>query len=159
MINIEFIEEWSEGFYNQIVNDIKETIVNDCVKLMYETMKEMIYKTVYNEYNPTVYQRRYEDGGLADMGLYDFQLDVNSDGFNIRMYTNVEGIDGGNLQGKPLDECIVEGNNYSWLDSQIYQNQPYPRDFYKATFDALIYEGALHYILENELGKKGIKIV
>lgn len=153
------VGEWNEGFYNRIVNDIKETIVNDCVKLMYEKMQEMVYRTVYGAYQPTVYQRRYENGGLADMGLYDFQLDINTNGFTIRMYTDVEGADGGNLQGKPLDECIIEGDNYSWVDSQIYQNQPFPRDFYKATFDALIYNGELHYILENELGKKGIKII
>ena len=41
------VGEWNEGFYNQMVNDIRETIVNDCVQLMYEKMREMIYRTVY----------------------------------------------------------------------------------------------------------------
>lgn len=157
------VGEWNEGFYNQIINDIRETIISDCVQLMYEKMREMIYRTVYGQYTPTQYQRRYDsNGGLGDIGTYDFDLDVNSNGFTIKMYTNAEGnssYSNANLSGQPLDETIVTGVGYSWTESQIYENQPYPRDFYKATLDALIDGGELHYILENKLGEKGINIV
>ena len=96
------------------------------------------------------------------MRLYDFDLDVNSNGFTIKMYTNAEGNSrylNANLKGQPIDETIVTGMGYSWQDSLIYEDQPYPRDFQKATLDALIDGDELHYILENKLGEKGIKIV
>ena len=142
-------QQWNKAFYDRIIADIRETVIEDCLKLMYEKMQEMIYKTVYNEFDPTSYKRRYEDGGLADMGLYDFDIDMNNDGFTLRMFTNVKGA--GFDKNHSLDKYIVEG---------IYQypNSPKPRDFYQATLDSLIDGGALYGILIDKLKSKGINI-
>lgn len=143
------VQQWNKAFYDRIIADIRETVIEDCLKLMYEKMQEMIYKTVYNEFDPTSYKRRYEDGGLADMGLYDFDIDMNNDGFTLRMFTNVKGA--GFDKNHSLDKYIVEG---------IYQypNSPKPRDFYQATLDSLIDGGALYGILTDKLKSKGISI-
>lgn len=142
-------QQWSKAFYDRIIADIRETVIEDCLKLMYEKMQEMVYKTVYNEFNPTSYKRRYEDGGLADMGLYDFDIDMNNDGFTLRMFTNVKGA--GFDKNYSLDKLIVEG---------IYQypNSPKPRDFYQATLDSLIDDDSLYGILIDKLKNKGINI-
>jgi len=142
-------QQWNKAFYDRIIADIRETVIEDCLKLMYEKMQEMIYKTVYNEFDPTSYKRRYEDGGLADMGLYDFDIDMNNDGFTLRMFTNVKGA--GFDKNHSLDKYIVEG---------IYQypNSPKPRDFYQATLDSLIDGGELYGILIDKLKSKGINI-
>jgi hypothetical protein len=142
-------QQWNKAFYDRIIADIRQTVIDDCLKLMYEKMQEMIYKTVYNEFSPTSYERRYEDGGLADMGLFDFDIDMNSDGFTLRMFTNVKGA--GFDKNYSLDKYIVEG---------IYQypNSPKPRDFYQATLDSLIDGGALYGILIDKLKSKGINI-
>ena len=142
-------QQWNKAFYDRIIADIRETVIDDCLKLMYEKMQEMIYRTVYDEFNPTSYERRYEDGGLADMGLYDFDIDMNNDGFTLRMFTNVKGA--GFDKNHSLDKYIVEG---------IYQypNSPKPRDFYQATLDSLIDGGELYGILIDKLKSKGINI-
>lgn len=142
-------QQWNKAFYDRIIADIRETVIEDCLKLMYEKMQEMIYKTVYNEFDPTSYKRRYEDGGLADMGLYDFDIDMKSEGFTLRMFTNVKGA--GFDKNHSLDKYIVEG---------IYQypNSPKPRDFYQATLDSLIDGGELYGILIDKLKSKGINI-
>jgi hypothetical protein len=142
-------QQWNKAFYDRIIADIRQTVIDDCLKLMYEKMQEMIYKTVYNELSPTSYERRYEDGGLADMGLFDFDIDMNSDGFTLRMFTNVKGA--GFDKNYSLDKYIVEG---------IYQypNSPKSRDFYQATLDSLIDGGALYGILIDKLKSKGINI-
>ena len=142
-------QQWNKSFYDRIIADIRETVIDDCLKLMYEKMQEMVYKTVYNEFSPTSYKRRYEDGGLADMGLYDFDIDMNNNGFTLRMFTNVKGA--GFDRNYSLDKYIVEG---------IYQypNSPKPRDFYQATLNSLIDGGALYGILINKLKSKGINI-
>ena len=155
-------QQWNKAFYDKIVAEIKQTVIDDCLKLMYEKMQEMVYKTVYNEYSPTQYIRRYDsNGGLGDIGTYDFEIDnVNSNGFVLRMYSNATGNENynGNLVDEPIDECIVEGDKYSWEDSGIYKAQPYPRDFYKATLDSLIDNGLLYGILIDKLKSKGINI-
>ena len=142
-------QQWNKAFYDRILADIRETVIEDCLKLMYEKMQEMIYKTVYNEFNPTSYKRRYEDGGLADMGLYDFDIDMNNDGFILRMFTNVKGA--GFDKNYSLDKYIVEGIFQ-------YPNSPKPRDFYQATLDSLIDDGELYGILIDKLKSKGINI-
>ena len=126
-------QQWNKAFYDRIIADIRETVIEDCLKLMYEKMQEMVYKTVYNEFDPTSYKRRYEDGGLADMGLYDFDIGAGFD------------------KNHSLDKYIVEG---------IYQypNSPKPRDFYQATLDSLIDGGELYGILIDKLKSKGINI-
>lgn len=155
-------QQWNKAFYDRIIAEIKETIINDCLKLMYETMQDMVYKAVYNQYTPTQYVRRYDsNGGLGDIGTYDFEInDLNSNGFVLRMYSNAMGNENynGNLSGKSIDECIVEGNNYSWEKSGIYNAQPYPRDFYQATLNRLIDDGVLYGILIDKLKGKGINI-
>ena len=143
------VGQWNEAFFNKIISDIRETIISDCTKLLYEEMRKMIYQTVYDEFTPASYKRRYDNGGLGDIDLYDFDLDVNSNGFTIRMFTNVEGA--GFDKGHSLDKYIVEG---------VYQypNSPEPRDFYQATLNSLIDGGVLDSILREKLGEKGINI-
>ena len=141
--------QWNEAFFNRIKTDIMDTIINDCTKLLYEEMRNMIYKTVYNEFSPVSYNRRYDDGGLGDISLYDFDLKVDGNGFTVRMFTNVEGA--GFDKGHSLDKYICEG---------VYQypNSPKPRDFYQATLNSLIDGGVLDSILREKLGEKGINI-
>ena len=156
-------QQWDINLYNKIINDIKEVVINDCVKLIYETMKDMVYEIVYNTYRPTQYKRRYDnDGGLGDMNTYDFEINnLTQDGFVLRVFSNATGnvnAPNPNLVGKPIDECIVEGVGYSWEASKIYQNQPYPRDFYTATLHSLIDTGVLYNILKTKLKEKGMNI-
>ena len=155
--------QWNENFYNKIVNDVKEVVINYCVKLIYETMQDMVYSTVYNTYTPTQYKRRYsKGGGLGDIGTYDFEISsLNKNGFTLRVFSNAEGNSNApnpNLAGKSIDECIVEGTGYSWKTSNIYKNQAYTRDFYKATLDSLIDSGILYNILKTKLKDKGINV-
>ena len=142
-------QQWNKAFYDRILADIRETVIDDCLELMYKEMQKMIYKTVYEEFNPTSYKRRYEDGGLADMGLYDFDIDMNNDGFTLRMFTNVKGA--GFDKNHSLDKYIV-------LGVYQYPNSPKPRDFYQATLDSLIDGGELYGILIDKLKSKGINI-
>lgn len=150
-------QPWSIGFYKQICETVKQTIVENAINYIYEVMKNEIYTTVYNAYDPTQYKRRYDSsGGLADMSQFNYKLDINNSGFSITVYDDAKA--NGDNHGEYLDEIIVNGDMYTWKNSNIYEMQPFPRDFYQATLEELIDKGELFYIVQSRLKDKGINI-
>lgn len=156
------IGKWSPEFFEEMKRIVQETVEKEVVQYIYEVMQDMIALTVYNAYSPTDYDRRGEsDGGLGDITTYDYKIDMSENGFNITVFANTQGnsnAPNANLVGEPIDEVIVTGQGYSWEQSNIYRQQPYPRDFYKATLDNLILTGALDNIVRQSFKEKGINI-
>jgi hypothetical protein len=151
-------QPWSKGFYEQICEVVKETVINNVIDYIYEVMRNEIYMTVYNEYSPTQYERRYDsNGGLADKTQFNYKLDVSSNGFTINIFNDAKA--NGDNNGDYLDEIIVEGDKYTWEKSKIYEMQPFPRDFYQATLEELIDSGVLFNIVKTKLKDKGINII
>lgn len=156
------VGNWSPEFFEEMKRAIISTVEEDVIQYIYEVMQDMVSLIVYNEYSPTQYKRRGEsNGGLGDITTYNYKLDIKKNGFNITVFANTEGDSdepNADLIGQPIDEVIVTGKGYSWEQSGIYKNQPYPRDFYKATLDNLILTGALDNIVRQSLKEKGIII-
>lgn len=141
--------QWNIGLYNKIKNDIQNAIVSDLIDYIYNIMKEEIQKEVYDKFSPKSYKRRYEEGGLLDTNLFEYELIFSQRGFKIRVFTNAKGA--GFDKNYSLDKYIVEG---------IYQypNSPEPRDFYKYTIDNLSNGGKVNSIIKSALIKKGINM-
>jgi len=151
-------QEWGQNFYNQICETIKQAIEEDVINYIYKVMQEMIYASVYYQYEPTQYGRRYEEpGGLADINQFDYRIDMSQMGFTINVFDNAKAV--GDNMGEYLDEIIIRGDMYTWTESNIYQKQPFPRDFYQATLEQLLDSGILFSKVKSSLKIRGINVI
>lgn len=115
--------------------------VNNKIKQIY---KEEVDEA-YNEYEPTSYQRRYDNNGFGDESNFDEDISLSNSGINYTL-TN---------EAKPsyqsqyrLDEIIEEGK-YNW------KNKPEARPVYKRTQEKLESENIIENELEDVLSSMG----
>lgn len=111
------------------IRKVIETHVQEKVK---DEMIEAIQTEVYNGYDSKAknpYPRRYERGGLIDRS--NIQGTWQGDVFAMRNMTK------GRDQDIYIDEVIIGGTGYTWIGSEIYKMQPYPRDFIEETIKRL----------------------
>lgn len=113
---------------------IKETII--------PTIQESIDDIVYDAYNPTQYARRKDKGGLRDVANFDYSIDIFDNTISIIVKNIAEPNTKQDVKGRIdnvaknknkyqyLDWMIVYGQTYTWINSSIYKQQPFPRDFY-----------------------------
>lgn len=150
-------EQWSQAYYNRMCETIKQTIVENVIDYIYRIMQETIYSSVYYQYSPTQYDRRLDsNGGLADISQFDYEINMSPNGFTINVFDDAKAV--GDQKGDYLDEIIIRGDMYTWKDSQIYENQPFPRDFYQATLENLLDSGILYNIIRSSFKEKGIDV-
>lgn len=151
-------QEWNKALYDQICETVKRTIEENAIEYIYEVMQNTIYSSVYQQYSPTQYKRRLKDnGGLADISQFSYKINMSSKGFTLNVFDNARAV--GDNEGDYLDEIIVNGDMYTWKDSNIYKQQPFERDFYQATLEALLDNGVLYHIVQSSLKERGINVI
>ena len=123
----------SEALNEAFLKDLRECFEEVFYELAGECMELAIHKDVYAKYKPSYYQRRKNHGGLSDPR--NFNIDIFRDGDDIVGY--VKNTATGVGRAWRLDEAIVEGNQYDWCGSRIYNMQALPRDFYKGTIERI----------------------
>lgn len=105
-------------------------------------MAEMTYPLVYAKYpeSPTGYERRYEEGGLADYRNYEpendgwMTLTIHNVTQGNARYHNSDGWDPDFI----TDISIEPGVGYHWRNSLIYRRMPYPRPFMEKALDHFV---------------------
>lgn len=103
----------------------------DIDDVLASAMSQAVYDVVYNHFEPELYVRRKDMGGLSDplqMGITQFG--IYDDGRAFIVFENLaEGDD--NLQGETLTDTIVEGIESNWSK----KDGPWtdPRDFVRET--------------------------
>ena len=117
-----------------------------------------VFPNVYDKYTPhgkvMHYERRYDDGGLADPeNIERVGGGPTPTGYEIEIRNMTEGIDGGG----PIDQIIETGMGYEWEGSDIYKKQPYPRPFYDAAEKMMIRDGYFENALMRVLQAEGFR--
>jgi hypothetical protein len=121
----------------------------DVAPVVTQEMSEVIKDVEYPKYTPTEYVRLGDDGGLSDVRL--MQVEVLND--NTISITN-ERMDG----SRDVAQIFASGVGYEWRNSEIYQMQPFPRDFYADTVLSLL-RNRLHIQgMKKGLERQGLKV-
>lgn len=102
-----------------------------------------VKEIVYPNYEPTEYVRRRDSGGLSDRDMYE----VTEDGGGGDVHEII-------VADNRHEVGVVEsGTGYTWIHSQIYRMQPYPRPYFSYA-DARVeadpfFDFALEYALRS----------
>lgn len=127
--------------FNYIETEIQDTMENEVADTVKEKMNLSVHKTVYGTYQPRINRRRKDNGGLSDKD--NISITPIDGGIEI---TNDTPLDNGRHSPR-LDAIIEYGQG----------RQPFPRPFYKDTYDILA-AGAYEETLKASLKNKGIDI-
>lgn len=139
--------------YYQVVND--EDVIDIIKEALSEAVKEIVYKGYISNANEP-YIRREDEGGLSDVRNYNHitkYLGKNS--FVVKVSNDTESVG----KGGDLTNIIINGQGYDWKHSEIYNLQPFPRDFIAYAKEELNRSGRLKEIIKQKLKSKGIKVV
>lgn len=144
-----------------LTKQIQESLQTDVAQDAKQLMKEHIETDVYDQYSPSLYIRRAENGGLLDDN--NFLIEKIEDGVSI---TNIDTDDGYSAEyyddwsSDPntwLAPIIEYGQGYNWSNSKIYKKQPFPRPFVENTQTDLNNGKGKEY-LKKALKKRGLNI-
>ena len=130
-------------------------------KKVIPVIQQAILDEVYAKYTPSgenPYERRGEHGGLADpKWLEQGKTITTGENFvkiNVRSIAPRNGDNYWVHNGYMLDAIIVEGDKYTWKNSKIYWQQPFPRDFYEVAREVM--RDKLPKLIQKEFKKRGI---
>lgn len=156
---------------NGIQSAIDKTLENEVFEEVKETELRHIKTDVYEVYEPVVYERRCENGGMGD---HDNIVILDDDGNNSVTNGNLSVVNvtlpnpyarDGATTNKDLPELIEYGNEgyfdkYPFSSGYDYPGIPYslPRPFTKNTIDELQTTKAHIVALKKGLSSKGFKI-
>lgn len=131
---------------------------NVIIDVIYEALAEAVRKVVYDTYESNAinpYDRREDEGGLSDKANYNYKVEVSRNMFVVKVSNDTPA----NGNASDLASLIINGVGYDWQFSEMYNWQPYPRDFIKYARKRLINDGILKRVLKSELKKYGINLV
>lgn len=127
---------------NHIEKDIQGVLETDVAEEVRNNMQDSIDENVYDVYTPEYYQRRMENGGLADKDNMEATISGN-----VLTVRDVAPLDNGRTDHE-LDRIIVEGLG----------KQPFPRDFYGGTAERLEDNGEHIKAMKDGLRKRGYTV-
>lgn len=128
--------------FDHLQKQANRVLMSDVAPVAKENMSEAIKENTYKEYVSKAkvepYERRGDEGGLSDVRNMDSKM-ISDNTLSIKnmttgneVYRDSQGWDRG-----LIDAIIVYGQGYHWSHSAIYQDQPFPRDFYEDTIERL----------------------
>lgn len=93
----------------------------DIMDVCKDIISNTVHATVYPAYDPDVYKRREDAGGLSDKREYYTEEDGNPWGYDhqIRIFDDRHEVG-----------VVTFGTGYTWKRSRIYKMQPFPRPYF-----------------------------
>ena len=151
-INLRNLNELEKFIKKNIPNQIiKEGKVELALKI---AMREAVQKVVYDAYQPQVYSRRGDNGGLLDVDVMRItDAFVSGDAFNIIFQNVATGSD--TLSGELLAPTIINGIEENWQRTGVWSQ---PRDFITDTVNRLLNSNVLKVAIEDAFRKCGFKV-
>lgn len=143
-----------EALFKDLQKKINESLVDDVAPVVKSAMSDEVQNTVYSVYQPKIYERRFNDGGLLDEENYHTEL-VADGTVAITNDTPINDIYGGD-DSMSLTEQVIEGKGYGYGNG----TEPYaqPRDFMEATREDLRQTNAHISAMINGLRKRGFEV-
>lgn len=126
-----------ESLWTYVKDEVKDIAKNEIVEKIKDVEQKVIQEVVLDAYKPSYYDRRSEgesnDGLISrDNMVADYVESSNS--IYIEMTNDTKGnSDYPNSTNDYIDEIIEYGTDYTWQNSKIYKDMPFPRPFTKET--------------------------
>lgn len=143
-----------EALFIDLQKKINESLVEDVAPVVKSIMGDEVQNTVYSVYQPKMYERRFNDGGLLDEENYHAEL-IENGTVAITNDTPINDIYGGD-DSMSLTQQVIEGVGYTYGNG----TEPYaqPRDFMEATREDLHQTNAHVEALKTGLKKRGFEV-
>ena len=126
---------------DEINNGITGVMNKTILELVKTYLASSVYRHVYPLYEPTMYERREESGGIADKDMYYELEDLGGSNEHTIMISDP----------RPEVAVVESGEGYEWTGSRIYHMQPFPRPYFSKVDEelpgSLIFEYMESYIL------------
>ena len=107
-----------------LLNDIKNSVADEVVKEMKKIEQEVIDRNVYSVFNPKVYERRKDNGGLRSEDNMVTDISTNGDSVIIEIENMTTGNERYNDYWKGEIQPLIESGSYMWNGKM-----PPPRPF------------------------------
>lgn len=153
-----------EEAFKYLQNRIRDTLKDDVAKYVKEIESSTIQNVVYNEYEPYIYQRREDNGGLSDVNNMKSRVAKTPNGFvlTVKNTTSLSGM----VNAKNLAELVEYGDDNGYGEYSYKYNRSKDairylksRPFTEETTQYLIQSNSAERILKIGLQKRNIKIV
>lgn len=99
---------------DELFNDLKDELSTSMLTSVDKVVKKVYrdnVKKMYDSYNPTYYQRRYDNDGFLDENNWQSNIDEMGDSFEYVMTNETKPMYDTNYR---LDEIIESGEGYTW---------------------------------------------
>ena len=146
------IESQLKKIEKQLQSKIQDALNNEVKEVVVETLLSHVKTDIYDYYTPKIYERKYDDGGLADEANIKTSVKGNT--------LSVENVrkDG----SKNVAEIVETGEGYTYGEP-AYSNPPYsyqnPRPFTENTRVELRETGKHVDALKKGLKRNNVNIV
>jgi len=146
------LESQLKKIEKQLQKKIRDVLKNEVAETVTETLLSHVKRDVYDAYpNPKQYERRYDDGGLADEGNIKSIVKGNTLIVENVTMSNEDYLPDGKKPYK-IAGSIEYGTGYDYLDMA-------ERPFLENTRNDLRESGELNEAMRKGLERNGIKVV
>lgn len=146
-----------EDLFSALEDDIEQVLKTDVANKAISVMKKHVKSDVYDKYDPNVYERKKDKGGLLDSVVSE-DIDKNTISIeNNRKNTSEEqAIGDGYEDSRDIANIVETGKGYYWVgrDKKGRTNET-PRPFVANTSLDLDENGQHVNAMKNGLKKKG----
>ena len=137
-----------EELYADLLNEIKNTVADEIAKEMKKIEQKVIDRNVYSAFNPKVYERRKDGGGLRSESNMVADISTDSDGVTIEVKNMTTGNERYNDYCAGEIQPLIESGSYTWNGTM-----PPPRPFIDDTQKEV--DKKIDKIVEDALNKLG----
>ncbi len=103
-----------DSLFADLLNDIKTSVAEEIAEQMIEIEQDIIDENVYEAFEPRVYERREERGGLRCKGNMEVKIKPNSDGVSIEVMNKTRGNSEYKNYHRNYIQPLIEEGRYIW---------------------------------------------
>ncbi|WP_298021000.1 hypothetical protein [uncultured Dysosmobacter sp.] len=119
----------------KLIGDVDQVLLTHVAPAVKRTMREQVYEKVYEAYEPRVYVRRFDDGGMGDIENYEASVDSGKMTLTVENLTKDAGYWRPPGAGDRLLTPVIEsGSGYDYFS-------PGARPFNGETEEAVVESG------------------
>lgn len=153
--NVGSLKELEALLTKKVAQAMEETVSNQVKQLE----SDNVFEFVYNAYDPKVYERRMNNGGLSDVDNMSHKVSVNGNSVQLQVDNNtMSNPDFMPINGTPheIAQEVEFGYNYDYGGyGEAFEEE---RPFVRKSIDELKYGKAKEF-LTNGLKKQGITVL
>lgn len=127
---------------------IKSAMEQEVEKVARDTLKLNVDEEVYKKYNSKAKNPYKRTGGLKEDKNIETKMEDDTT-LTIRSIRSENGRD--------IAKVIEDGEGYTWVHSEIYKRQPFPRPFHEKTAE-MLEKGLAKDALKEGLKRQGLDV-